>query len=349
MPTTYAIPNGATQFAATLWSGNNSTQSIVNATNTSGTSFQPDLVWLKQRTPTATGYILEDSVRGALQYLGSESTAVESTIAGTVTSFNSNGFNIGSQAGTNATGSTYVGWQWKASNAAAVSNTDGSISSQLSANQTAGFSIVTYTGISIPGTVGHGLGTAPKLIIVKSRTGGLSSWAVWHTSLAANEYLLLESPNGKGTATTTWNNTLPSTTAPFVFSVGSGSVPNTSTWTYVAYCWAEINGYSKFGSYTGNTTNLPFVYLGFRPRWIMIKRSDTTANWRIFDTSRDTSNVEQYELYPNLAIVEGTFASLDGVSNGFKIRNTDASYNATGGTYIYAAFAENPFKYANAR
>jgi hypothetical protein len=190
------------------------------------------------------------------------------------------------------------------------------------------------------------LGVAPKMVIVKSRSN-TSSWAVWHTALTGNEYLLLESTAAKGTASTVWNGTTPTST---VFSVGSGSVPNTNGFTYVAYCWAEIAGFSKFGSYTGNgSADGPMIFTGFRPRWIMAKRSDAISGWIIMDTSRDPYNVMGQELTANTLNAELTFSEWDGLSNGFKLRQTGSGFNASGGTYIYMAFAENPFKYALAR
>ena len=337
------IPNGATQFAVSLWSGNNSTQSITNTVN--GKSFQPDLVWLKQRSPTGTGHILEDSVRGALQYLGSESTAAESTIAGTVTAFNSNGFSIGSQAGTNATGSTYVGWQWKAGGTA-VTNTSGSITSSVSANPSAGFSIVTYTGTGANATVGHGLGVAPKMVIVKNRSTS-TDWGVWQTALAGTEYLILNNTNAKGTGATIWNSTVPTSS---VISVGTNIAINASGNNHVAYCFSEIAGHSKFGSYTGNgSTDGPFVYLGFRPRWLLLKLSSNIDAWLVIDSSRQTYNVMGPYLSPNSSAAEATTSFIDFTANGFKIRGTGSSYNTSSGTIIYAAFAESPFNYSLAR
>ena len=209
--------------------------------------------------------------------------------------------------------------------------------------------MVTYTGISVPGTVGHGLGVAPKMVIVKSRSN-TSSWAVWQTALTGNEYLLLESTAAKGTASTVWNGTTPTST---VFSVGSGSVPNSNGYTYVAYCFAEVAGYSKAFSYTGNgSTDGPFVFLGFRARWLMFKRTDASADWIIFDTSRNTYNLTNLELNANLSGAEfdtAAFRPVDILSNGFKLRGSNGGGNASGGTYIGFAVAENPFKLSLAR
>lgn len=340
------IPNGATQFAATLYTGNGSTQSITNTVN--GKSFQPDFVWVKVRDAAGLNHILANTNAGITNFLNSNTTSAESSTSGVITSSNSNGFSVGSIANVNQNTNLFVGWQWKAGGTA-VTNTSGSITSSVSANPSAGFSIVTYTGISVPGTVGHGLGVAPKFLVVKSRTGGTSSWAVWHTVLTGNEYLLLESTAAKGTASTVWNGTTPTSS---VFSVGSGSVPNTSGWTYVAYCFSEIAGYSKFGSYTGNgSVDGTFVYTGFRPRFILLKNSSSATDWVTFDTSRDTYNLATKYLVPNTSGAEATGASvqLDILSNGFKIRGTWVGMNASGNTIIYAAFAESPFNYSLAR
>ena len=349
MPTTYAIPNGATQFAATIYTGNGTSQTVTNGASTSGVTFQPDFIWGKNRS-TATSNVIVDSVRGANIFLQLNSSAQETTNAQVVSAFTSTGFSLGNEATLNGSTNLEVAWQWKASNSTAVSNTAGSITSQVSANQTAGFSIVSYTGTGANATVGHGLGNTPKMIFIKNRDNAAVGGAVYHVSTGATKYLqLFQTTTGDAAATTdntAWNGGSP-TFNNNVFSVGALNRTN-SAQQMIAYCWAEIAGFSKFGSYTGDTTNLPFVYLGFRPRWVMIKR-DATSNWRILDTSRSTFNVQSLELYPNLVNSEGTFAAIDSLSNGFKIRNTDASYNATGGTYLYAAFAENPFKYANAR
>ena len=360
------VPVGAQYMAATTYTGNNSStgtsRSITNGgNNTLGTTFQPDFVWIKNRS-NAYSHNLYDSVRGSgsardLQTDTTNSEATNATNAalyGYLSAFNSNGFTTTN--GTDATSpgiwvnqnaQTFVAWQWRASNASAVTNTAGSISSQVSANQTAGFSVVTYTGTGVNGaTVGHGLGVAPRMFIVKSRSN-VRNWQTYHASIGNTGALYLNTTNATVTASTNWNNTSPTSS---VISLGTDGNVNVNAETYVAYCFAAVPGYSAFGSYTGNgSADGPFVFLGFRPRWIMIKRTDTTANWRILDTSRSTFNVESLELYPNLSNAEGTFASLDGLSNGFKIRNTDTAYNTNGGTYIYAAFAENPFKNSLAR
>jgi hypothetical protein len=214
-------------------------------------------------------------------------------------------------------------------------------------NTTAGFSVVTYTGTGANATVGHGLGVAPKMIIAKSRGTAGTNWGVWHTSLTSYAYyLLLNSTAAQATAANALQ-ALPTST---VVSVGSSSIFNDSS-TMVMYCFAEVAGYSKFGSYTGNgSTDGPFVFCGFRPRFVMVKRSDSTGSWIILDSSRDTYNVASAELAANASTAEASpYSQKDFLSNGFKLRNTQSDNNASGGTYIFAAFAENPFKNSLAR
>jgi hypothetical protein len=256
---------------------------------------------------------------------------------------------LGTDAGVNGSASTYVGWQWKAGGTA-VTNTSGSISSQVSAGATQGFSVVTYTGTGANATVGHGLGVAPSMIIVKNRITAGRNWPVYHANM-----------NATPTSGTLWLNVTnafqtpvmwPSAPTSSVFTISADSDVNTSGQSNVAYCFAPIAGFSAFGSYTGNgSTDGTFVYLGFRPRWLMIKRTDATQNWAIVDTSRDTFNVSNKRLFANLSDAEDTGISnfVDLLSNGFKFRDSNVSCNASGGTYIYMAFCENPFALSNAR
>jgi hypothetical protein len=347
MATTFAVPDGRVAMAATTYTGNATAgTNISNAVNAIG--MQPDFVWIKNRSG-ANDHILTDSVRGATKTLVSNLTNAEVTATGALTAFNTGGFQIGydGSAIVNATSNNYVGWQWKAGGTA-VSNTAGTITSSVSANTTAGFSVSTFT-IPASGafTFGHGLGVVPSMVIVKRRSNA-SSWGVWHTSLSGGTYyVLLDSTAAQANDSTVF------TATPTVSVVNMGSAwATTGAQTMVAYCWAAVPGYSAFGSYTGNgSADGPFIYTGFRPRWIMFKRTDTAGyNWHILDTSRSVSNAETLELYANLSDAETAYYSvLDGVSNGIKVRNADASVNASGGTYIYAAFAENPLRYSNAR
>jgi hypothetical protein len=355
MATTFAVPDGRVAMAATTYTGNGSTQSISNDVNT--VSFQPDFVWIKSRNQ-ATNHALFDSVRGTGKVIQSNTTAAEATDNTTLTAFNASGFSLGAAAGSyivNTSTYTFVGWNWKAGGTA-VSNTAGTITSSVSANTTAGFSVVTYTGTGANATVGHGLGVAPSMVIVKNR-GGVYAWPVYHkfmaTSSPATWYMSLNQTSAASNGANIWVND-PTTT---VFTV-SGSIAevNASTNTYVAYCWAPVAGYSAFGSYTGNgSADGPFIYTGFRPRWLMIKNitNATYGDWQIYDASRSTYNLTALQLQPNSSSAEydgsGSGIGFDLVSNGVKVRTSNASRNNNGETYIYAAYAENPLKYANAR
>jgi len=346
-----------------IWTGNGTSTRTLT-----GLNFQPDFVWTKSRS-NAYYHNLYDVVRGfgSAKSLHSNDTLAEGTLDltyGYVSAATSSGFSVadGSTSGqyVNENGSTYVAWNWKA-NATAVTNTNGSIISTVSANTTSGFSIVTYTGNNTASTVGHGLGVAPSMYIVKARTQGTGyNWSVYHASLGATQYISLNLTNASATASTVWNNTAPTST---VFSLGNDPAINGNTLPFVAYCFAQVAGYSAFGSYTGNgSTDGPFVYTGFRPRFIMIKCSTTggiSYNWALVDSTRSYANVANHTLAANSADasssygtgvdVFGPYNQIDLLSNGFKIRDTGVWGNASGATYVYMAFAENPFKYANAR
>jgi len=345
MPTTYAIPDGRVAMAATLYTGTGAAQTISNAVN--GVSFQPDWVWVKSRSAT-TDHALYDSVRGVQKQIESNNSDAETTETTGLTAFGSSGFTVGALAQMNTSSATYVGWQWKAGGTA-VSNTAGSITSSVSPNTTAGFSVVTFTGTAANATVGHGLGASPSMVITKVRGAAGYSWTVGHTSMGWGNYIYLNTTAAQGTASDRWQNTAPSST---VISVGADGAVNGSGLSMVAYCFAPVAGYSVFGSYTGNgSADGPFVYLGLRPRWFLVKRTDVAATWYIWNTSSTPYNVADTALFPNLTNTESSNVAYycDILSNGFKIRATNTDVNASGGTYIYMAFAENPFKYANAR
>jgi hypothetical protein len=344
---------------ATLWTGNgNPTVNIVNADK--GTAgFKPDLVWVKERSAT-NDHALENSVRGAGNMLFSNLNIVEytATIYGQLSSFNSNGFSASkgttSPSYYNDSGQTYVAWQWQAGAGTTSSNTNGSITSTVSVNQTAGFSVVTYTGNNSSGqTVGHGLGVAPSFIIVKCATS-TTNWESYHVSLGVNYTTELNLTSSSANVSNYWGSSAPTST---VFGIApSTSAPGYNTningGTMVAYCWAPIAGFSQFGSYTGNgSTDGPFIYCGFKPAFIMIKCINTNGYyWVIFDTTRNPYNSSaEAGLWPNASDSEANYSTIDMLSNGVKIRETSATVNGNGNTYIYAAFAENPFKYANAR
>lgn len=339
-----AITKPNLHFDATTYTGTGSALSVTNG------GFQPDFVWIKRRDGTQS-HQLYDVIRGVNKAVYSNLTDGETTEANGLSAFTSSGFTVISDIGVNTSSGTYVGWNWKAGGTA-VSNTAGTITSSVSANPTAGFSVVTYTGTGANATVGHGLGVAPQMIIVKCRSNASTNFTVYHTSIGNTGYIYLNLTNVAVTGYSGfWNNTSPISS---VFSLGSDvdGYVNGSGRTNVAYCFAPIAGYSAFGSYTGNaSTDGPFVYTGFKPKFLMIKRTDTTNSWVIQDTSRSVYNVSQNNIYADSSGAEASYGSelTDILSNGFKQRNTGVSMNASGGTYVYAAFAEAPFKYANAR
>lgn len=342
---TPTISNGANYMAATTYTGTGSSLTIANTVGS--TSFQPDLVWVKGRSG-ATDHAWYDAVRGVQNQLESNTTTAETTETTGLTAFGSTGFTIGALAQMNTNAATYVGWQWNAGGST-VTNTSGSISAQVRANPTAGFSVVTYTGTGANATVGHGLGVAPRMIIIKSRTFA-GDWVVYHASIGNTGAVFLDLTNATSTSSLYFQNTSPTSS---VFSIGiAGGVNNSSSDTYVAYCFAEVAGYSKFGSYTGNgSTDGPFVYCGFRPKFIMIKSLSTVNSWHMTDTSRSTYNQAVETVWANESSVESTSSTqaIDILSNGFKIRNSTSEVNNSGTSLIYMAFAEVPFRYANAR
>ena len=343
------ITNGAAYMAATTYTGTGASLTVANTVGS--TSFKPDFVWIKSRS-AATDNKLTDSLRGVTKAFISNLADGETTDTQGLTAFNSNGFTVGTNTIYNNSSATYVAWQWQAGQGSSASNTSGSITSTVSKNTTAGFSIVTYSGNSTSGaTIGHGLGITPDLIIVKRLNATLAqspNAIVYVTPLGNTKGLILDGTYSAQTASGFWNNTSPTSS---VFSVGNDANTNVTSFNYVAYCFSAVAGYSAFGSYTGNgSTDGPFVYTGFRPRFILFKRTDTTADWRIEDTSRSPTNATQIEIYPNLSNAEGSAPDgMDILSNGFKFRGSYAQWNASGGTFIFAAFAENPFRNALAR
>ena len=353
MPTTYAIPDGRTVFAATTWTGVNTTAAITISNAVNGVSFKPDFVWEKPRSLSYT-HSLSNSVVGTNIRLNSAGTTGDETnfLYGYTSSFNTDGFTaspgVTDNENWNTTGATFVAWQWKAGGTA-VSNTSGTISSQVSANTTSGFSVVTYTGNGVAsGTIGHGLGVTPQFFVFKQRNTA-SNWSVYHASIGNTGALRLNTTDATITSSGYWNNTSPTSS---IITVGA-NLAGAVTDTFVIYAWAPIAGYSAFGSYTGNgSADGPFIYTGFRPRFVLIKRSTGVDNWWIHDTSMTPYNAMTNTLAPNLTDTDTTnaaFNNMDCVSNGFKLRSSYSGTNQSGETYIYACFAENPFKYANAR
>jgi hypothetical protein len=299
------------------------------------------LVWTKSRDETRS-HALYDSSRGAENYLASNSTGDESSTPSGLHKFLKGGFQTGENATLNNSGQSYVSWNWVANGGTTATNNDGSITSTVQANQTAGFSIVQYTGTGSNATVGHGLSSAPEWILFKNLDNASEGWSTYHTSLTSAAYILtLNNSNAQASSATDFNSTAPTST---VFSVGTNARTNNSSQDIVAYCWHSVPGFSKFGKYTGNgSTDGPFVYTGFKPAWIMIKQTNSTGSWIISDNKRNIFNPIDKLLRGEGTNTESTFTSYDMLSNGFKQRNTDTGFNGSGSTYIYMAFAEHPF------
>ena len=304
------------------------------------TGFQPDLIWWKNRG-ASQNHRLQNSISGTGNGVyPSLAQAADTGVTSYLQSFDSNGFTMGTDF---ASSNNFVSWAWKAGGTAS-SNTDGSITSSVSANTTAGVSIVSFTGTGANGTVGHGLGQTPAMIIQKNLSIS-SAWSVWHKSFSGSQVIYLNETGAVGTNTSSWNSTVPTSS---VFSVGTGSYPNGSGNSLIYYVFAEKKGFSKFGTYTGNgNADGTFVYTGFKPAFVMNKKTDGTMDWHIWDNKRNSFNVINKVVYPNLSNSEDTLTSLDIVSNGFKIRANNSFLNASGSPYIYMAFAENPIVGSN--
>lgn len=332
------IADGSDYFNTVLYTGNNSTQTI-------STNFSPDFVWAKNRDTSGYHHDLYDRVRGDNLRIFSSQTAAETT---GYLQFGTNSFSLTSGGGINANGEAHVAWHWFAGGSvSADNNTDGSITSTVSANPSAGFSIVSYTGNATNSTVGHGLGVVPKMVIVKNRDAG-GAWYVFHDVLATDTWLLLASTAGTQSGyTTIWNSQRPSSST---FSIGTSGGVNESGNDFIAYCFAEVEGYSKFGSYTGNgSSDGVFIHLGFKPSFFLLKATSVSGeSWSIFDSARDPNNFVNRRIMPNNANAEEEYpssgsATMDFLSNGVKLRASNTAMNGSGVTFIYAAFAENPF------
>ena len=337
------IDDPSEYFHTRLYSGNNSGSGLAVTNNANSGNFQPDWVWIKRRDSSGS-HGLHDSNRGSTKRLKSDATDAEDTNSNILASFDSNGFTIGDNSGNYNASGTYVAWQWKANGGTTSSNdasatSVGTIDSVIQANTTAGFSIVTYTGTGSNGTIAHGLGATPQMYWVKRRSAA-EHWQVYSEEIGNNKYFQITT-DGEITGSNRWNNTSPTSS---VFSVGDHASVNGSSDTYVAYCFTDIKGYSKFGSYTGNgNADGAFVYTGFKPAWLLVKRTDSANHWLMFDIKRDIINVGEKWLRADTADAESTGIYWDGLSNGFKARTNDPIINASGGTYIYMAFAEHPF------
>lgn len=320
------IKKGNAYFDATTYTGNGGTQTVANSGG-----FAPDFVWIKNRS-TATDHGLFDTVRGATKRLASNLANAETTEVNSLTAFTSTGFTVGATQDFNQNSIGLVGWQWKE-------------------GATQGFDIVTYTGDGTsPRNISHSLGVVPAMVIVKSR-GSVSSWIVKHKNLSSNNVLFLEGTNAQLSPSNGYVQDLSSSTT-FGVVNGGGGVANVNTngTAYVAYLFSEVAGFSKFGSYTGNgSADGPFVFCGFKPRWVMVKATSGALHWWIWDTGRNTYNAMNDALVPDLTVAEQTPLPIDCLSNGFKLRTSNGEMNNNGTTFIFAAFAENPFKYVLAR
>jgi hypothetical protein len=328
--TTIDKPND--YFNTVLYTGTGASNSVT------GVGFQSDLLWFKNRS-SALNHILFDSVRGIDKYFYVNLNEAEGTSATILTAVGSDGFTVGANDNVNENTKGIVSWNWLA-NGAGVSNTDGSITSTVSANTTSGFSIVSYTGNSVSATVGHGLGVEPKFIIIKHRNDA-DDWTCYHTSLGASQRIQLN--NTGASSALSWGGS--PTSSVFYLLGGGATAVNVTGGTYIAYCFADVKGFSKFGSYTGNgSTDGTFVYTGFRPAFVLVKNTTTAGtNWQIVDNKRVGYNGANHRLYTDDSAAESTTQTLDILSNGFKAITTNNLVNASGSTYIYMAFASQPF------
>ena len=336
----YTTINKSTDYFNTkLWSGDASTQALT------GVGHQTDMVWLKSRGDTRKHNIY-DAVRGVQKKISSNESDAEVTASG-VTAFGTDGFTVGSDPDTNGNGRTYVGWSWKAGGGQGSSNTAGSINTTYtSVNTTAGFSISSYTGTGSNATVGHGLGVAPKVILIKVLNES-SSWGVYHDGIGNGKYLRLNSTNEETASSSYWNSTSPTSS---VFSLGSEGNVNQSSKNFISYAFCEKVGYSKFGKFTGNgsASNGTFVYTGFKPAFVMIKRTNGAGSWLMLDNKRAGYNQSNYWLEAETSDAEGTTANwINILSNGFKLTLSGSNGNADGSSYVYMAFAEAPLVGSN--
>ena len=339
------IADGSTAMDAVLYTGNGTSQTI------SGLGFSPDWVWTKLRS-AGFGHRVWDTVRGATKRLEPHATTAEATESTALTAFTSDGFSVGSEANVNTTylGGAFVAWCWDGGTSTAT-NTDGSITSSVRANASAGFSIISHVGTGTAGTFGHGLNAAPEFLIFKNRDA-VDNWFVWFKAAdgTATTGGVLNNANAFFTGSANeLNSTLPTSS---VISVGSNLATNGNTQDIITYAFAPVAGYSAFGSYTGNgSSDGPMVYTGFRPRWIMTKGVDNASKWVIYDTARETYNLVDTALYANEAYADQTniYNNIDILSNGFKIRSNWSDHNTSGNDFIWACFAEHPFKTARAR
>ena len=319
-------------FNTKLYTGTGSSNALT------GVGFQPDWTWIKCRDDTHNHQVF-DAVRGVYKRLRTDTNGAETTSNESLKTFDSDGFTLGTQTNVNQSSGTFASWNWKAGTTSGLSG--GTITpTSYSVNATSGFGIYAYTGTNANGTITHGLGSAPSVIIVKNRLTSSKSWVVGHKSIGFQNALFLNDTAGSTSEANLFNSTAPTSS---VFTVGTGSLINDSGDSYIAYAFAEKKGYSKFGSYVGNNnTDGTFVYLGFKPAFIIVKPTSGTEHWTMYDNKRTGYNPTNYQLYPNLSSSEATLSELDIVSNGFKIRSQTGRLNSSGVTMIYMAFAEQP-------
>ena len=338
MSYTNGLDNPQLYFQTKLYTGNGGTQSI---TLDGSEDMQVDWCWIICRS-AVEGHVLFDSVRGVQKAINSNTTSTEATSSNYLTAFGTDGFSVGSSGLVNANSETYVSWNWKAGGSGS-SNSNGSITSSVSASTDAGFSIVSYTGTGSNATVGHGLGVAPKMMIFKNRSAS-QPWCVYHDGLSSSSYSLHldETSAEQNLSPNPFNSSAPTST---LINLGGQDMVNKSSDNHIAYCFAEKKGYSKFGSYTGNdNANGTFVYTGFAPAWVMIKRTNSVNDWIILDTKRNPINPSNERLLANTNGAASTANTMvDFLSNGFKPRSTYGGINGASDNFIYMAFAESPF------
>ena len=340
-----AIDDPSVYFQTKLYTGTGSSQAYTNDGNS---DLQPDWLWIKIRSGSDSHHVF-DSTRGVTKRILTDTDGAEATISdnSNLTAFGSDGFTLGGNGGVNGSSSTYAAWQWKANGGTTTTNDAsstgvGSLDSVYQANTTAGFSIVTYTGAGGNQTIAHGLGAVPDVIIIKRRDDA-GDWTSYHSVLGDEKYMRLNSTNAVGDQATYFNDTTPTST---VFTVGSAGDVNTSSGTHVAYCFAQKQGYSKFGSFTGNgSTDGPFVYTGFKPAWLMIKETVSGGGWGMWDNKRTPTNAMTIRVLANTNAADDTSTdnSVDFLSNGFKMRTSSGGFNQASTEIIYMAFAESPF------
>ena len=341
------IDDPSAYFHTQLYTGTGSELSVTNGANAG--DFKPDWIWIKQRNAGSTDHGMFDSSRGVTKNLKTNGNDAESTEAQSVKTFNTDGFTLGTSGDYNGSSDTHVSWQWKANGGTATGSFNESGNNpgvSFQANTTAGFSICTYTGTGGNGSFAHGLGVIPAMFIIKRRSG-TEDWAVYHhqnTSAPETDHLLLNTTDATSDSDTRFQDTAPTSASIYI---GNNAVVNADASTYVCYAFAQIKGYSRFGSYTGNANaDGTFVYTGFKPAWLLIKRTDSSGNWVLIDSKRDAFNQAGLDLNPDSNAAENSSTSYYGIdllSNGFKLRNGNAETNGDGTTNVYMAFAENPF------